>query len=67
MSYGPRQSGITRPEPDGDPPMDNKTALFLAAVIAGVFLVDQFYLGWDLHMIIAHRLAELIEKMAVWR
>jgi len=47
--------------------MDNKTALFLALCIIGVFAADQLYFGWDLHMFIAEKLMHLIDWIAFWR
>ena len=47
--------------------MDNKTALFLAIVIVGVFLADHFYFHWELAIFIYHQLTRFTDWMAFWR
>jgi len=47
--------------------MDNKTALFLAILIAGFFLLDHFYLGWGAGFFLSQKFAGLIQKIAFWQ
>ncbi len=47
--------------------MDNKTAIFVAAVIIGFLALDYFYVKWNAPVFIEQKLALLIEYMAVWR
>jgi len=47
--------------------MDNKTALFLAAVIIGVLAADHLYFHWGLPLILTEKFAQLIEWTAFWR
>lgn len=47
--------------------MDNKTALFLALAIIALFLADNFYLHWDIHLHLARRMIQLTDILAVWR
>lgn len=47
--------------------MTNRLALFLALVIIGILAADLLYFGWDLHLFLGRKLADLIEYMAFWR
>ena len=47
--------------------MDSKTALFLALVVCGFFVIDQLFLGWNAHVFLGIKLSSLIEYAAFWR
>ena len=47
--------------------MDNKTALFFAIVIIGIFAADIFYFEWDLAQFIFRKLTQFTDWIAVWR
>lgn len=47
--------------------MDNKTATVLALIIIGLFVFDQAYLDWDIHLFLAREFLRLIEWVAFWR
>ncbi|MBZ0130141.1 MAG: hypothetical protein K8F59_13595 [Rhodobacteraceae bacterium] len=47
--------------------MDNKTALVLALMIIALFVVDQAYLGWDIHLFLAREFLRLVDWVAFWR
>lgn len=47
--------------------MNNKTALAIGMIILAFFAIDHLYLEWNAPLVIGQKLAELIEKMAIWR
>ena len=47
--------------------MTNKIAIALGLLIIGIFCLDWFVFGWDLHVFLGRKLGELIEYIAFWR
>lgn len=47
--------------------MNNQTAIFLALLIAGIFLADSIWLHWQLPLFLGRRFTELIEYLSFWR
>lgn len=47
--------------------MNNKVALVLAILIAGLFAADAFYLDWNLPVFLGKKLSELSQWLAFWR
>jgi len=46
--------------------MTNKIAIALGLAILA-FISLSFYLGWDLHIFLGRKFADLIEYLAFWR
>jgi hypothetical protein len=47
--------------------MTNSIAIGLGLAIAGVIAADLLHFGWDLHIVLGRRFADLIEYLAIWR
>jgi len=47
--------------------MTNKIALVLGLLIIGLFALDHYVIGADIHIFLARKLGDLIEYMAFWR
>lgn len=47
--------------------MPNKVAIALGLSIIALFVADQFWLHWELHIFLMKKLAEVSEWMAFWR
>jgi hypothetical protein len=47
--------------------LDNKTAMVLAILIIGLFVVDAYVLHWDLPLFLMTKLSQLIDHLAFWR
>ena len=47
--------------------MTNTIAFWLAFLIVAVFLADQLYFDWDLHILLGRQLLRLLEWVAFWR
>lgn len=46
--------------------MTNKIAVALGLALVALFALS-FYLGWDLHIFLGRKFADLIEYIAFWR
>ena len=47
--------------------MDNRTALYLAAIVIGIFVADALYFEWGLFTVLGRLLASFSEWLAFWR
>ncbi len=47
--------------------MNTRWAFGLALLIIGVFLLDRFYLEWNLPVVLGIQLVRILDWMAVWR
>ncbi len=47
--------------------MTNQLALIFALAIIAVFAADHYYFGWELHIILGKKLADLSNYIAFWR
>lgn len=48
-------------------PMTNTIAIWLVVLILGLFLADQLYFEWDLHIAIGREFLRLLNTVAFWR
>lgn len=49
------------------PPMTNRIALFLAAVVLGIIAADLLVFHWGLALATGRRFIDLVEYLAFWR
>lgn len=47
--------------------MTNRIAIVLGLMILAVIAADLLVFGWDLHVFLGKKLAQLIEYIAFWR
>lgn len=47
--------------------MTNKIAIWIVILIAATFVADQFWLGWDLPVVLGRIFNDLVEWLAFWR
>ncbi|WP_343082146.1 hypothetical protein [Ostreiculturibacter nitratireducens] len=47
--------------------MTNRIAIWIVALVAAIFLLDYFLLGWGLLLVLGRILDRLVEWLAFWR
>lgn len=69
MWPGRWEGSSTKKEPWGNPPppMTNRIALVLAAMVIALFAADLLIFHWGLHLFLGRKFVGLVEYLAIWR